>query len=91
MVRSNEESTVKQFKTLSLNLLIIVSDFSYHIDFSVKAFHLLTQQAFQLSNSLFEGTVYLLMPITPQATRAPAFPVFRLSSSPPFPKSSFLA
>lgn len=28
------------------------------------------------------------MPITPQAKRAPAFPVLRLSSLPPFPRSS---
>ena len=34
---------------------------------------------------------YLEMPITPQAKRGPAFPVFRLSSLPPFPKSSSLA
>ena len=32
--------------------------------------------------------IYLEMPMTPQARRAPAFPVVLLSSWPPFPKSS---
>lgn len=44
-----------------------------------------------LNHALVPGALYLVMPITPQAIRAPAFPVFRLSSSPPFPKSSLLA
>ena len=43
------------------------------------------------NHDLAWGVVYLLMPITPQAWRAPALPVFRLSSSPPFPKSSTFA
>ena len=31
---------------------------------------------------------FLLIPITPQATRPPAFPVVKLNSWPPFPRSS---
>lgn len=32
--------------------------------------------------------IYSAMPITPQARRPPAFPVFLLSSLPPLPRSS---
>uniref|UniRef100_A0A0E9XAF8 Uncharacterized protein n=1 Tax=Anguilla anguilla TaxID=7936 RepID=A0A0E9XAF8_ANGAN len=45
-----------------------------------------TLQWFQLHGGWGRG--YCVMPITPQANRAPALPVFRLSSLPPLPRSS---
>lgn len=44
-----------------------------------------------LSQSRVSSANYLVIPITPQANRAPAFPVLVLSTSPPFPKSSSFA
>lgn len=37
---------------------------------------------------MFWQVVYWVMPMTPQAKRPPALPVLRLSSLPPFPRSS---
>lgn len=36
----------------------------------------------------WRNEIYFVMPITPHASRPPAFPVVLLSSCPPFPKSS---